>query len=90
MSMHNLRSHVPQISDGFTPDHSISHLKSTVNSLNGDTSAVSTLEAKFETLQNQVLDLRRQLELAREDISTHEEVIARLMEQDETEGSADT
>jgi hypothetical protein len=89
MSMHNLRSHVPPNSDKFVPDHFLSHLKTNVNRLNGDVSAVSTLEAKFEILQTQVLDLRRQLEMARDEISTHEDVIARLMEQDETEGSSD-
>ncbi|EGG07071.1 uncharacterized protein MELLADRAFT_85981 [Melampsora larici-populina 98AG31] len=70
-------------------DHSVSHLKTNVNRLDGEISAVSTLEAKLEALQNQVLDLRQQLDIARDDISTHEDVIARMMEQDETEGSSD-
>lgn len=70
-------------------DHLVSHLKTNVNQLNGEISAISTLEAKFETLQNQVLDLRQQLQSARDDISTHEDVIARMMEEDETEGSSD-
>ncbi|EGF97152.1 uncharacterized protein MELLADRAFT_87577 [Melampsora larici-populina 98AG31] len=70
-------------------DHSVSHLQTNVNRLDGEVSVISTLEAKLETLQNQVIDLRQQLNIARDDISTHEDVIARMMEQDETEGSSD-
>lgn len=75
LSPHHLKFHVAQLSDIFVPGRLLSHLKTDVNRLNGEIS--------------EVLDLRKQLEIARDDISTHEDVISRMMEQDETDESSE-